>query len=105
MPHPGSTIVGIHGVTAAITILGVMVMDIILGIPDMDTAGAVIITHGILHITVMAMVIMAIDIITVITETATTAAMATTATHTTEAEAEEVIITPIQLPAIAQQEI
>ncbi len=44
-----------------------------------------------------------IDIITVITETTTTAVMATTAMLTTEAE--EVIITPIHLPAIAQQEI
>ena len=58
---------------------------------------------GILHITVMDMDTMAIDIITVIMETTTTAVMATTATGITEVE--EVIITPIQLPAIAQQEI
>jgi len=108
LPHLGSTIVGILGVTAVITILGVGITGATAtvgaahgvgtdGIIGVGTTGATAMDMD------MDMDTMAIDIITVIMETTTTAVMATTATHTIEVE--EVIITPIQLQAIAQLEI
>jgi len=101
-PLLGFTIVGIIGVTVAITILGIEVMVMamvttatILGIIlIMDMATVMVM------VMVMVMVTMEIAIITVIMETATMAAIATGTT-----EVEEGIITPIQLPVIAPHEI